>query len=168
MKLQLLCASVLLAAGVATAEDPANTAKANKATALDGTWTVLSAEKNGEAVKDAKDMTVTVKDNVITCNCAKSGTTTRIELTGPGKGKVTTTEGKEKDGDRTIAKDGAKGEAKEAVIVLTTDYLAVCVLDEKPTLGGDGKPRERNPDAAYQPSTKEQSTVILKRGENTK
>jgi len=162
MKLLLLCASALLPVGVATAEDPAATAKANKGTALDGTWAVLSAEKNGEVIKDARDMTVT--GDVITCNCAKSGTTMRIELTGPGPGKVTTTEGKEKGGDRLIAKDGAK----EAVIVLTTDYLAVCIHDERPSLGGDGKPRDRNTDAAYQASTKGQCTVVLKRGESTK
>ena len=166
MKLLLTCASLLLSVALVTAQDPTTTAKASKATALDGTWTVLSAEKNGEAVKDAKDMTVTVKDNVITCNCVKSGTTMRIEFTGPGKGRVTTTEGKETD--KVAAKDGEKAAAKDAVFVLTSDYLAVCVHDEKPSLGVDGKPRDRNTDAAYQPSTKGQCTVILKRTDAAK
>lgn len=163
MKLLALAAAVLLSATLATAQNPATTAKVDKASALDGTWTVLSAEKNGEAIKDAKDMTVTVKDNVITCNCAKSGTTMRIEFTGPGKGKVTTTEGK--DGEKVASKDGEKAVAKEAVFVLTSDYLAVCIHDEKPNLGPDGKPRDRETDASYQPSTKAQCTIILKRAE---
>jgi len=152
MKLLLTLASVLLTGAFMMAEDPATTKaeKGDKASCLDGTWKVLCAEKNGEAMPDAKDMTVTVKDNTITCNCSKTGNTMRIEFTGPGKARVTATEGKNE-----VSKGEGKGEAKEATFILTNDYLAVCIHDEK----SEGK----SADAAYQPSTKKQCTVMLKR-----
>jgi uncharacterized protein (TIGR03067 family) len=155
MKLLLTCASVLLSAALVVADDPTSSGKAgkgDKASCLDGTWKVLCAEKNGEPVPDAKDMTVTVKDNTITCNCSKTGNTMKIEFTGPGKARVTATEGKS---DRQVAKGDGKGEAKEAVCVLTTDYLAVCIHDDKT----EGKSQ----DGVYQPTLKKQCTVVLKR-----
>ncbi len=152
MKLLLTLASVLLTGAFVMAEDPTTTKtaeKGDKASCLDGTWKVLCAEKNGEAIPDAKDMTVTVKDNTITCNCSKTGNTMKIELTGPGKARVTATEGKGE-----VSKGEGKGEAKEATFILTNDYLAVCMHEEK-----DAK----SASADYKPSTKNQCTVMLKR-----
>ena len=153
MKLHLSLAAALLATTVLVAQNPgsttrpADTGKSDKAHALEGTWTVLSAEKDGQPMQDAaKDITCTVKDNVVTCTCPKSGTTIRMECTGPGKAKVTMTEGKD-----------TKGDAKEAVYVLTNDYLAVCVHDAKTaSTGTDG----------FQPSSKSHCSIILKRADH--
>jgi uncharacterized protein (TIGR03067 family) len=151
----LLCASLAIGQNTRPADRPADTGKADKTAALEGTWTVLAAEKNGEAMADAKDMTVTVKDGVLTCSCPKTKMTAKMEFTGPGKGRVTILEGKE----------GEKGLAKEAVYVLTNDYLAVCVHDEKTTIGGEKPPKDTDATIGYQPTTKSQCSFILKRGD---
>src|SRR4051794_2729626 len=72
---------------------PADTGKGDtKATTggLDGTWTVVSIEKNGEAMKDASAMTVTVKDNTATFSGkdGKQAMSVRFEFTGPGMARV--------------------------------------------------------------------------------
>lgn len=152
MKLFTL-AALLLSASLAVAQNtrPADTGKAN---ALEGMWTVVAAEKNGEAMPDAKDMTVTMKDGVLTCECPKTKMTAKMEFSGPGKARVTIVEGKEAE----------KGQAKEAVYVLTNDYLAICVHGDKTTDGGE-KPKDTNVTAGFQPTTKSECSFVLKRGE---
>lgn len=160
MKLHLCCAAVLLAAVVVSAQNPgsparpADTGKADKTNALEGTWTVLCAEKNGQPMPEAKDITCTVKDGVMTCTCPKTGMTAKIEFTSPGKGKVTMSEGKE----------DTKAQAKEATYILTNDYLAVCVHDEKTSIGGEKPPKDTDVSTGFQPTAKSQCSFILKRG----
>ncbi len=174
MKQSLLCAALLCSAAVSFAQAPArpdDTRKADpaaKANPLDGTWTVVCIEKNGEAMKDAKDMTVTVKDNTVTCSGkdGKSAMTVKFEFTGPGQAKVTTTDGAATTG--TDRKEDAKAATKAAVYVLTKDYLAVCVHDDKgsgtdkpgdPARGGSGAI------TTAAPTSKSACSIILKRAE---
>lgn len=162
MKLYPL-AAVLLSASLVVAQAPtpaapdrpADTGKADKISALEGTWTVIAAEKNGQPMPDAKDMTVAVKDGMLTCTCPKTGMTAKLEFTGPGKAKVTMTEGKE----------GDKAQTKDAVCVLTSDYLAVCVHEDKTTIGGEKPPKDTDATIGYQPTAKSQCSFILKRGD---
>ena len=149
MKLLLSFAAVLFACGVAVADD---TAKAEKKQALEGTWTVVCAEKGGEPMPDAKGMTVSVKDGVMTCNCPKTGATIRVECTSPGKAKVSVSE----------TKDG-KGEMKEANYILTTDYLAVCIHDPKSDKPDSEQPKDGEK-TAFQPTCKSACSLILHRG----
>ncbi len=114
-----LCASV-------GAEEPRTTA-ANKS--INGTWTVLSAEKDGKPMGEAKDIVVTVADNVFTVR-DKDGKEMhlRMEFTGPGKANVTE-DLSSTTGDKPVKDEKAPG-AKSAVYVMTADYLAICVHHE--------------------------------------
>jgi uncharacterized protein (TIGR03067 family) len=167
MKQFLTCAAVCWAA-VAMAQNPgaqrpADTGKADpaKANALDGTWTVVAIEKNGEPMKDAKDMTVTVKDNTVTCSGkdGKPAMTVRFEFAGPGQARVTMDDGAAKTADDKKPADGGKPGTKPAVYVLTSDYLAVCIHDDKAATG------EKTGAITTEPSAKSYCSIILKRGE---
>lgn len=145
MKL-LSLATFLGFAAVVVAADPArpDAAKKDGTPTLEGSWTVLCLEKDGQPVPDAKDMTVTLKDGALTCQCPKTKMTMKIEFTGPGKGKVTA----------GAAKEGEKAETKDAVFVMTNDYLAICVHDEQATTGSV---------TTYTPSSKSACSLVLKR-----
>jgi uncharacterized protein (TIGR03067 family) len=182
MRLILTCAAACWAVAAFAqnpgAPRPADTGKADpaKANALDGTWTVVSIEKNGEPMKDAKDMTVTVKDNTVTCSGkdGKPAMTVRFEFAGPGQARVTMDEGANAErrtgtGTGTADKpaddtkkpaDGGKPGTKAAVYVLTSDHLAVCIHDDKAPATGD-----RTGAITTQPSAKSYCSIILKRAE---
>jgi uncharacterized protein (TIGR03067 family) len=180
MKQFLVCAAVIGWSAVALGQGarPADTPKGDqKANALDGTWTVVSIEKNGEPMKDAKDMTVTVKDNAVTCSGkdGKPAMSVRFEFTGPGQARVTMDEGatgsKPADADKPAdtSKPADRAGTKQAVYVLTNDYLAVCVHDDK--AGGTGGDRPAGGDrpgaiTTSAPTAKTYCSIILKRGES--
>jgi len=122
-------------------------------TNLDGTWTVFSLEKNGQPVTDARNMTVTVKDNTITCtgkdgkpmmtwkvDFANQGMLTVSETSadsGSGTNPGGTTGSTPGTGTGSSSRTGSS-DRKNGVYVLTNDYLAVCLHDSGTGTGGTG------------------------------
>jgi uncharacterized protein (TIGR03067 family) len=145
---------------LALAANPPQTADQNRTSdqagvaRLDGNWTIVCLEKDGQPVADAKDKTVMVKDGTFTCSGkdGKPGMIMKIDFA--DKGQVSITEIQSETGTRN---DNA--EKKAGVYVLTNDYLAVCLHDEN-AAGG------RNTNAtstAGTPQSKSKCTVIMKR-----
>lgn len=189
MKKFLLCAALLCSAAFASAQAPPDRTdrtkgdKADMSNALDGTWTIVCIEKKGEPMKDAKDMTVVVKDNTIMCSGkdGKPAMSMKFEFTKPGHAKVTVEEtAGATDPDRqqvkaseakTEAKTDAKTGTKAAVYVLTKDYLAVCIHDE-PTTDREGKDNEVSGDegkiTTSKPSNMSNCSIVLKRSNERK
>jgi len=180
MKLHLCLAAVACFAAATLAQNqnpggarPADTGKADKTASLDGTWTVVCVEKDGQPMQDAKDMTVSIKDNTITCSGkdGKQAMTMKFEFTGPGKAKVMMTEGAaigtgtgtdRKEPGTADKKDDTKKDdkagGKEAVYVLTSEYLAVCIHDDAPKTGA----------ITTEPSSKSKCSILLKRSGSAK
>ncbi len=123
---------------------------------LDGSWTVLCYERDGQPVSEAKNATVTIKDNTVTFQ-AKDGTTKiktmRCEFGKPGHIRVTESAASTQNGNDGNGSGNEK--AKEGVVVCTKDYLAICLHDENAST--------TQTDGASSPSTKSKCTVILKR-----
>jgi uncharacterized protein (TIGR03067 family) len=121
----------------------ASAAPDDKPVNLDGNWTVLAAEKDGQPMADAKDMTVTIKGDTITCNGkdGKKAMSVRVEFGPKGTVKVT---------DTTNAAPGDKPESKEGVYIHTRDFLSVCVhkAGDRPEPGAAAAPAG-TPDAKY-------------------
>ena len=90
------------------------------AASLDGSWTVLNLEKNGQAVAEAKNMTVKAKDGTFTCSAkdGKPAMSLKAEFTNTGHLTAQATEG-----------ENSTAVAKAGVFVLTGDYLAICLHD---------------------------------------
>ncbi|QEL19223.1 hypothetical protein [Limnoglobus roseus] len=153
-KLLLSCVMVLGAGFLARAEEPQRTTS-NKS--IDGTWTVLCAEKDGQPLAEAKDITVTVKDNVFNVRC-KDGKemSLKMEFTGPGQAKMTEENAPTTNTDAIKKSQGPK----EAVYVLTNDFLSICVHHDKNT--GDIKPASAT-DETGRASSKSYCSFVLKR-----
>lgn len=148
--------AVLLSASIAVPAPPAGTADAAKS--LDGTWTVVCLEKNGQPQPDAKDMTVKAEGNTITCNGkdGKAAMTWQVSFAQEGKVRVT------EISSTGTAADGTRGkESKAGTYIMTSDYLAICLHNE------DQQNRDSNNAAAAAdgsgPQTKSKCTIILKR-----
>jgi hypothetical protein len=60
--------AVLLAQAPQPSTQPPTRDTTPSAHSIDGTWTVLCFEKNGQAVPEAKNMTITIRNNVATCS----------------------------------------------------------------------------------------------------
>lgn len=189
--------AVLLAIALVAADDkpkapPAGDDKPAMAASLDGNWMVVCAEKNGQPVADAKNMTVAIKGNVVTCN-APAGSTDKamkaMRLTFGPNATIRVTEanadGKFNDTtpDQTPA-DGTKPDAnkgtKSGVYVLTSEYLAICIHEENANSGirqvGGTDPATTPPgekpavgtersEANGKPNGKSYCTMILKRSD---
>ena len=126
---------------------------------LDGNWTVLCAEKDGQPLPDIKDMTVTIKGDTITCN-GKDGKKTmvmRVEFGPKGTVKVS---------DITNAAPGDKPEQKEGVYIHTRDFLSVCIHKAAdrppPPPAGAAPPAADRPDPT-KPDAKYSCVIFLKR-----
>ncbi len=120
-------------AAPAAAESP----KGPDAKSLDGAWTVVSYEKNGEAQADARGMTVKAEAGTITCSGkdGKAAMTLRVVFGQNGTVQVSEAIG---DASATAARAG--------VYVLTQDVLAISVNEEasadtKAVEGQGGKAR---------------------------
>ena len=128
------------------------TARTTEKPDLNGSWTVVCYERDGQPIAEAKNATVTIKDNQISFQC-KDGTTKiksmQCEFGKPGHIRVTETDAASTTGERS---SGEK--AKEGVVVATKEYLAVCLHDES---------TGRSQEASASPSMKSKCTVILKR-----
>lgn len=135
------------------------TAKPQATASLDGSWTVVCYEKNGQPMAEAKDCTVTVKDNVATftpkddktkimairIECGQNGTIQATEMTGASA--------ENKPADRQQAKSG--------VCVKTQDYVAICIHDTGANKAGATPNAKTDQDIGTE--TKSYCTVILKR-----
>jgi len=104
---------------------------------LDGNWTVLCYEKDGQPVEAAKDAVVTIKDNMVQFQ-AKDGTSKiksmKLQFDRPGHLRVTETDATSGSGTTGSGRGTTGGtadhSAKAGVYVHTKDYLAVCVHDD--------------------------------------
>jgi hypothetical protein len=136
------------------------TAKPQATASLDGSWTVVCYEKNGQPMAEAKDCTVTVKDNVATFSpkdektkimairieCGQNGTIQATEMAGAGS--------ENKPADRQQAKSG--------VCVKSQDYVAICIHDAGANKAGAATPNAKT-EQEIGTETKSYCTVILKR-----
>lgn len=138
------------------AEEP-RTAATGKS--INGTWTVLSAEKDGKAMGEAKDISVTVLDNVFTVR-DKDGKEMRLRMEFTGPGKATVTEDLSSTKGQNPVKDEKSPASKSAVYVMTADYLAICVHHEASE--GDLKAASVS-EVTGKPSGKSFCSFVLKR-----
>jgi hypothetical protein len=117
---------------------------------IDGTWTVLSVEKNGQPVPGAKNMTVHVKDNIVTFdsrggeadkdNKGDNGNKGQMPGMRVSFGPNGTILVAEANGDGVIESPGARppvggrshGSVKTGVYILSHDYMAICIHDVAP------------------------------------
>jgi uncharacterized protein (TIGR03067 family) len=145
-------------AGQVQAAQPA-TQEAAKTATLDGNWTVVCYERDGQTVDAAKNATVTYKDNTLKFE-AKDGTTKlksmRVEFGKEGTLRVT-----EIDSVLSAEKSAGADPTKAGVYVLSKNYLAICLHDE--VTGKDAAGAERT--TASLPATKSQCTIFLKRAD---
>ena len=155
MNALILSAALFAQAPETPKADPV--AKPQATASLDGNWTVVCYEKNGQPMAEAKDCQVMVKDNVATFTCKNEKDkilSIRIEL--GEKGTIRATElanaGSEKPGE--------KGQTKTGVCVKTQEYVALCIHDA----GAEPATKAEQPANA---ETKAYCTVILKRVEGT-
>ncbi|OWK35653.1 hypothetical protein [Fimbriiglobus ruber] len=144
----LLGTAVVFSAFVATAS--AEDAKAPTAKCLDGAWTVVCFEKNGQPQADAKGMTVKADGGVITCSGRDGKPAMTLKLAFGPNGTIQVTEGSSDAAATPLA-------AKAGVYVLTEGYLAICVHADATAAGADQKT------AADAPNAKSHCSVILKR-----
>ncbi|MDB5306614.1 MAG: hypothetical protein JWO38_816 [Gemmataceae bacterium] len=143
----LLGTAVALSAlvGSAAAED----AKGSGAKSLDGAWTVVCFEKNGQPQADAKGMTVKADAGTITCSGRDGKPALTLKVAFGPNGTVQVTEGA---GDTSTP-----GAARSGVYVLTQGYLAISVNDDAVVAGADPKA------AADGQPAKSRCSVILRR-----
>jgi uncharacterized protein (TIGR03067 family) len=145
-------------AGQAQVAPPA-TAEAAKTATLDGNWTVVCYERDGQPVDAAKNATVTFKDSTIKFE-AKDGTT-RMKSLRVEFGKEGTLRATEIDSAVSTG-TGARAEpSKAGVYVLSKNYLAICLHDD--ATGKDTTGAERT--TGSPPATKSQCTIFLKRAD---
>ncbi len=151
-----------IALAFAAAQQPAapGQSRANPAAgahpSIDGNWTIICLEKNGQPVADARNMTVSIRGDTITFN--KSGTTDPAPamkamrvMFGPN-GTVRVSEADDNKFSAAPAAQpgappGAPSVAKSGVYVLTHDYLAVCVHDTAAPRTGAAAAAQPQPDA---------------------
>jgi|GEM_PF-2893533 len=152
----------------AESPDKAPTAKPGAAQSLDGNWTVVAYEKNGQPMAEAKDVTVMIKDNTVTFTPKDAKTkmvAIRLEFPQPGMIRATEMESGSGSGtpDKSDPNDkaapaGKAGQAKQGVYVLAQDYLAICIHDAKGSGTGSGQTGDKEPVSKDQPATKDQPT----------
>lgn len=160
----------------------ADTKKPATAQSIDGNWTVVVAEKNGQPMADAQNMTVTVKDNTITCSGkeGKPAMTFKIDFQGMGMARVTEQSGAagaagtsgtgnvtgagtersttEQRSAGSADKSGS-GTSKQAVYVLTSDMLAVCIHNDQAGGSGAGRGAGTGGQASGTGSTEQRGTT---------
>ena len=159
--------TTLLLAGFVVTDDtkapPAGAADRNPAAnaSLDGNWTVICLEKNGQPVAEAKNATVMVKGNTATFKKQDGSAGTEMkalrfdfgregklyvtEANADGKFERVGADAPRPDGTAPPAAGGTDNRAgaradgsKEGIYVLTQDYLAVCIHDQGARTGPAG------------------------------
>jgi hypothetical protein len=156
----LLLSSLVALAAPQAKEAPANPGNTPQAASLDGNWTIITMEKNGQAVDKANNMTVTVKDNVVTFSDRAGGEPSKdiraLRLSFGPNSTIQVTEagadGKFSDqpGQRTPGTPGTPGSpgsaqgSKSGVYILTNSHFAICIHDDSARNPGDA-PRPNDP-----------------------
>jgi len=157
----LLCA--LLAAPNAS-NDPDR--DASKGVSLDGNWTILCFEKDGQPVPDAKKMTVKINNNTVTCHCPTKNETKMMRLEfGPHATIRVTETGEHRDSDKPKTGEHRDSDKpKTGVCVLTNDFVAIS-LNQDTGNKVDGERTSLKVDGSFteKPQMKSQCTLILKR-----
>ena len=115
-------ASLSVLVGASAAENP----KAPAAQALDGAWTVVSYEKDGQRQADATEMTVKADAGTITFSGRDGKPALTLKVAFGPNGAIQVTEGT----GSTSASTDAPAQARAGVYVLTQDYLAVSVNND--------------------------------------
>lgn len=124
---------------------------------LDGNWTILCVEKDGKALPAAKDKTVSVKNNILTCTDDRAGLKTMKVQFAP-KGTIQIWEQVKASGNEPNPSYDEK--AKSGTYILTADYLAVCVHDET---GASEANQPNQTTSSFRPQAKSHCTMIFKR-----
>jgi hypothetical protein len=137
-------ACFMLVAPVVAEDNKAPTSKT-----LDGSWTVVCYEKDGQPQPDAKGMTVKADAGTITCSGKDGKPAMTLKIVFGPNGTVQVTEA----GADTLAPAPA---ARAGVYVLTRDVLAISINEE--AAGADPKPV-----AVEGQGGKARCNVILKR-----
>ncbi|MBN9517267.1 hypothetical protein J0H58_01915 [bacterium] len=171
----------------ATPGQPGANPAAGARPSIDGNWTIICLEKDGQPVADARNMAVSIRGNTITFN--KSGTTDpapgmramRVEFGHNGTIRVSEADDNKfstAPAAQPGAPSGTPSATKAGVYVLTHDYLAVCVHDTGARTGtaATTEPREVQPAAATAaqpagqvgPQQRSYCTVILRRTEGSR
>ena len=133
---------------------------------LDGNWTVVCYEKNGQPMAEAKDCQVMVKDNVATFTCKNEKdkiVSIRIECGQNGTIKATkvANTGSEKPA-------GDKQQTRMGVCVKTAEYVAICIHDSGAGTEPKGDAPATRTEVPANSETKSYCSVILKRAEGEK
>jgi hypothetical protein len=155
---------LLISVSMCFPQAPETTRQTAEKPDLNGSWMILCYERDGKPVDEAKNATVTIKDNVISFQ-AKDGTSKiksmRCEFIKPGHIRVTEVD--------SVSTTGTE-QAKEGVVVATKDYLAVCLHDENAGRNENaGRGQETSSSQiSSSPSFKSKCTVILKRSDSTR
>ena len=160
----MLSSLLMLTMAAAPVEDPnkartqdGNTPRTADSTAnvsLDGNWTIVCLEKDGQPQPDAKNMTVMAKGDTITCSGKDGKPAMTWKLTFADKGRINVTS---TDANTSGQPQANAGEAKSGVYVLTNDVLAICVHDAKAGTETSAA------GTAGSPQVKSHCSIILKR-----
>lgn len=189
----LLTAVLLAQAPQAGTQPPDRDTRSAAAQSLDGAWTVVCLEKDGQPVPDAKNMTVTIKNGVCTFAGGDDKTrqkAMRVEFGQHGMVRVTEQDAATAPGE-AARPEAAAGEPKQAAktghYILTKDFFCFCLKDaaaaglrpagdERPAAGaGDDQPVRRAGGADAQPGAfsttipqgkPDSCVVILKRSDS--
>ena len=145
----------------------------NTPISINGSWTVICYEKDGKPMPEAKNVTVTVKDNMITFTGAKDNMMAPLKVDFGQQGTIRVTETQATDSTKPTPSE-KRGQPMTGVYVLTSEYLAICLHDNAPAQPGDVTPAggttagQQNQNQNQNPSQmKSKCTVILKRGDRT-
>jgi len=143
------------------------TGKAQSSASLDGNWTVVCYEKNGQAMAEATGCQVMVKDNLMTFTPKDDKTkmmAIRIECGSNGTIKATEVANSD-SGDKTETKPGDKSVMKTGVCVKTQDYVAICIHEANGGSKTDKEPVAKT-DQPASTESKSYCSVVLKRAKS--
>ncbi len=153
---------------VAPQQDPTSPPKpgdrdATPKFSLDGNWSVLSAEKEGQPMPDAKKMTATIANNTVTCNSDSKHDMKTMRLEFGPQATIRVMEMNER---------GTVEKTRMGVYVLTKDILAICLHDTPATTTSvrpDGERTSLKIDGQFTatPHTKSNCTIVLRRADKT-
>lgn len=123
--------------------------KGQSAQALDGAWTVVCYEKDGQPQADAKGMAVKAENGTLTCAGRDGKPAITLKVACGPNGTVRVTE---------MGADAAApaADAKAGVFVRTGDYLAISV-------NADARPGEARDGAKPDQDAKPRCTLLLRR-----
>jgi hypothetical protein len=144
--------AIILAAAFALGQVPAKAPE--PVPTLDGNWIVVSFEKSGQTMAEAKDCMVTIKDNVIVYspkNEKMSINAMKLEFGPQSTVQVTEIAPKTEEANPPKARPG--------VYILTQEYVAISIRDSAAISVGETPPVA----SSTKPNANAFCTVIMKR-----